>query len=69
MCFFAMDLMRFQAASHSASVTPLHLLDAGNRIAHASSVMDGFFALLGESEVLVGDMIAARFGDLGYACQ
>ena len=38
---------------------PLHLLEAGDRVAHVSSVMDGFFALLGESEVLVGDMIAA----------
>jgi hypothetical protein len=35
---------------------PLHLLEAGDRVAHVSSVMDGFFALLGESEVLVGDM-------------
>jgi hypothetical protein len=38
---------------------PLHLLEAGDRVAHVSSVMDGFFALLGESEVLVGDLIAA----------
>ena len=38
---------------------PLHLLEAGDRVAHVSSVMDGFFALLGESEALVGDMIAA----------
>ena len=38
---------------------PLHLGEAGDRVAHVSSVMDGFLALLGESEVLVGDMIAA----------
>jgi hypothetical protein len=30
--------------------------------------MDGFFALLGESEVFVGDMIAASFSDLGHVC-
>jgi len=46
---------------------PLHLLEAGDRVAHVSSVMDGFFALLGESEVFVGDMIAASFSDLGHA--
>ena len=26
---------------------PLHLLEPGDRVAHVSSVMDGFFALLG----------------------
>jgi hypothetical protein len=30
--------------------------------------MDGFFAFLGESEVFIGDMIAAGFGDLGHTC-
>ena len=39
---------------------PLHLLEAGDRVAHVSSVMDGFFAFVGECEVLVGDMIAIR---------
>ena len=46
---------------------PLHLLEAGDRVAHVSSVMDGFFALFGESEVFVGDMVAASFSDLGHA--
>jgi hypothetical protein len=46
---------------------PLHLLEAGDCVAHVSSVMNGFFALLGESEVFIGDMIAASFGDLGHA--
>src|ERR1039458_7149459 len=46
---------------------PFHLLEAGDCVAHVSSVMDGFFTLLGESEVFVGDMIAASFIDLGHA--
>jgi hypothetical protein len=45
----------------------LHLLEAGDCVAHVSSVMDGFFAFLGESEVFIGDMIAASFSDLGHA--
>jgi len=28
--------------------------------------MDGFLALLGESEVFVGDVIAVSFSDLGH---
>jgi hypothetical protein len=46
---------------------PLHLLEAGDCVAHVSSVMDGFFTFLGESEVLVGDMITAGFGNFGHA--
>jgi hypothetical protein len=46
---------------------PLHLLEAGDRVAHVSGVVDRFFALLWESEVFVGDMIAASFSDLGHA--
>ena len=29
---------------------PLHLLEAGHRVAHVSSVMDVFFALLGKAK-------------------
>jgi hypothetical protein len=29
--------------------------------------MDGFLTLLGESEVFIGDTIAASFSDLGHA--
>jgi len=47
---------------------PLHLLEAGDCVAQVSSVMNGFFTFLGESEVLIGDMIAASFCDLGHAC-
>jgi len=46
---------------------PLHLLEAGDRVAHVSSVMDGFFAFVGECEVLVGYMIAGSFSDLAHA--
>ena len=67
LCFLAAILVRFQAASRSESVTPLHLLEAGDCIPHLSSIMDGFFTLFGESEVLIGDMIAASFGDLRHA--
>ena len=45
---------------------PLHLLEAGDRVAHVSGVVDRFFSLLWESEVFVGDMIAASFSDLGH---
>jgi len=45
---------------------PLHLLKAGDCVAHVSSVMDGFFTLLGESEVFIGDMIAASFSYFGH---
>src|ERR1035437_623786 len=45
---------------------PFDLLEAGDCVAHVSRVMDGFFTFLGESEVLVRDMIAAGFGDLGH---
>src|SRR5450756_2598249 len=45
---------------------PLHLLEAGDCVAHVSRVMDGFFAFLGESEVFIGDMIAASLSDLGH---
>jgi hypothetical protein len=45
----------------------LHLLEAGDCVAHVSSVVDGFFTFLGESEVVIGDMIAASFSDLGHA--
>ena len=46
---------------------PLHLLEPGDRVAHVSSVMDGFLPFLGESKALIGDMIAVSFGDLGHA--
>jgi hypothetical protein len=46
---------------------PLHLLEAGDCVAHVRGVMDGFFTFPGESEVLIGDMIAASFSDLGHA--
>ena len=46
---------------------PLHLLKTGDCVAHVSSVMDGFFTFLGKSEVLIGDIIAASFTDLGHA--
>ena len=59
-------MIRFQAASRSESVTP-YLLEAGDCIPPVSSVMDGFFTLFGESEVLIGDMIAASVGDVGHA--
>ena len=44
----------------------LHLLKASDCVAHVSGVMDGFFAFLGESEVFIGDVIAAGFSDLGH---
>jgi hypothetical protein len=46
---------------------PLHLLEAGDRVAHVSCVVDGFFTFLGKGEVFAGDMIAFRFSDLGHA--
>ena len=46
---------------------PLHLLEAGDCVSHVSSVMDGFLTFLGESEVFIGDTIAASFSDLGHA--
>ena len=45
---------------------PLHLLEAGDCVAYVSSVMDGFFTFLGESEIFIGDMIAASFSDFGH---
>jgi hypothetical protein len=32
-----------------------------------SSVVNGFFAFLGERKVILGDMISASLGDLGHA--
>jgi len=46
---------------------PLHLLEAGDCVAHVSGVMNGFFTVLGEREVFIDDMIAASLGDLGHA--
>src|ERR1017187_766881 len=46
---------------------PLHLLEAGDGVAHVSSVMDGFFTFLGKGEAFIGDVIAATFSDLGHA--
>ena len=46
---------------------PLHLLEAGDCVAHVSSVMDGFFTFLGKSEIFIGNMIAASFSDFGHA--
>ena len=48
---------------------PLHLLEAGDCVAHVGRVMDGFFTFLGESEVFTGEAIAASFSDLGHACK
>jgi hypothetical protein len=45
---------------------PLHLPEAGDCVADVSSVMDRFFAFLGESEVVIGDLIAASFSDFGH---
>lgn len=46
---------------------PLHLLETGDCVAQVGGVMDRFFPFLGESEVRIGDMIAAGFTDLGHA--
>jgi hypothetical protein len=45
----------------------LHLREAGDCVAHVSSVMNGFFTFLGKCEVFIGDMIAASVSDLGHA--
>ena len=42
----------------------LHLLKARDCVADVSSIMDGFFTFLGESEVPLCDMVAASFSDL-----
>jgi hypothetical protein len=47
---------------------PVHLLEAGDCVADVSSVMNGFFTFLGESEVFIGDAVATSFSDLGHAC-
>jgi hypothetical protein len=46
---------------------PLYLLETRDCVAYVSSVMDGLLTFLGESEVFIGDMIAASFSDLGHA--
>jgi hypothetical protein len=43
-----------------------HLLEAGDGVAHVSSVMDGFLAFLWEREILIGNVIAAGFIDLRH---
>jgi hypothetical protein len=45
---------------------PLHLFEAGDCVPHVSRVMDGFLTLFGESEILIGDMIAASFSDFRH---
>jgi hypothetical protein len=43
-----------------------HLFEAGDGVAHVSSVMNGFLAFLWEREILIGNVIAAGFIDLGH---
>ena len=45
----------------------LHLPETGDCVADVSGVMDRFLAFLGESEVVIGDLVAASFIDLGHA--
>src|SRR5487761_2033290 len=46
---------------------PLHLLEARDCVADVSSVMNRLLTFLGESEIFIGDMLAAGFCDLGHA--
>jgi len=45
----------------------LHLLEAGDGIAHMSGIMNRFFAFLRESKIFIRDVIAASFVDFGHA--
>ena len=65
--FLRSDLNAFPGGVAFRVAHPLHLLEAGGRVAHVSGVVNGFFAFLGESEIVIGEVIAAGFSDLGHA--